>query len=302
MGVRRVIAVTVAAAVLLPATGYATGGGPGAVGDRTAATAAPAQPFPVGVHMLALARGVDRPLPTTVWYPAAAGRTGAAPTTGAPAAAGPFPLVLFSHGLHGRPERYAALLARLAAAGFVVAAPAYPYTAAGVPVFRRADIRNQPADAAYVIERLRRLPAASPGGHLDAQRVAAVGHSAGGFTTTGMFTSGHDPRLRAGVVIAGWAAPGAFDGPAAPMLFVHGSADQVVTLESGRAAHARVTWPKAFLELPGQGHGEYLAPPDRDFATVAIMITDFLRWTLYGDATAGGRVAAGAGDAQQQGR
>ena len=63
-------------------------------------------------------------------------------------------------------------------------------------------------------------------------------------------------------------------------------------IESGRAAYDRVGWPKAFLTLPGRGHGEYLDPRDRDFPVVAGTILDFLRWTLYGDRAARARFAA----------
>jgi dienelactone hydrolase len=280
MGAKWLLGAALTAAVLVGAASHARGtvtSGAGAVPH----VAAPQVAHAVGERVLMFARGADRPLPTTVWYPAA----------GVAVAAGRFPLVLFSHGLHGGPHRYAGLAASLAAAGFVVAAPAYPHTRGDAADFLRADIRNQPADAAYVLGRLRRLGRDPLAGHIDADRVAAIGHSAGGYTTTGLFSSGHAPWLRAGVVIAGWAMPGAFDGPAAPMLFVHGVADAVVGIESGRAAYDRVAWPRAFLALPGHGHGEYLEPRDRDFAAVTAVITDFLSWTLYGDRPARERLS-----------
>ena len=91
--------------------------------------------------------------------------------------------MLFSHGLHGSPERYAPAAASWAAAGFVVALPAYPHTSVGAGDFEREDIKNQPADAAYVITKVRDLgsKAGDPlDGRIDGDRVAAVGHSAGG--------------------------------------------------------------------------------------------------------------------------
>src|ERR1700709_481120 len=72
---------------------------------------APGAGLTLGVRTLKLSRGADRPLPTTVWYP----KTG-----------GPYPLILFSHGLTARPADYTELLTTWARAGFVVAAPAYP--------------------------------------------------------------------------------------------------------------------------------------------------------------------------------
>ncbi|MFD0748305.1 alpha/beta hydrolase family protein [Phytohabitans flavus] len=142
--------------------------------------AAPAITFPVGIRIVALARGPARPLPTTVWYPALfAGRD-------APIAAGPFPVVIYSHGLHSLPARHAEIISRWVAAGFVVAAPAYPRTREDARNFTRADVRNQPADAWYVVGKVLALPVFA--GHLDGSRIGAAGHSAGGYTTAGLFT------------------------------------------------------------------------------------------------------------------
>ena len=252
--------------------------------------AAPSRTFPVGVRSVSLARGA-RPLPTTVWYPANTGVVGAVARRGAPAAVGRFPLVVFSHGLSGVPQRYAGLVQSWAAAGFVVAAPTYPHTSGRTKRFVRNDINNQPADAWYVIDRLRRLDT-EPGdllsGRLDADRVAAIGHSAGGFTTNGMFTAGHDARLVAGIVIAGWLAPGAYAGPPANLLFVHGARDNVVPVAASRLAYERVpsSWPKSFRMMPGRWHSEYLRPGRPGFTGLRAVTTNFLRWNLYGDDSA----------------
>ncbi|GAB3514196.1 alpha/beta hydrolase family protein [Phytohabitans suffuscus] len=244
---------------------------------------APRSSYPVGIRMLALSRGEARPLPTTVWYPAIfAGRD-------APVAAGRFPVVVYSHGLHGLPAYHAQIISRWVSAGFVVAAPAYPRTRKDTRRFSRADVRNQPADAWYVVREVVALPAFA--GHLDASRIGAAGHSAGGYTTAGLFTAGHDRRLRGGIVIAGAGMAGAFAGPRAAVLFVHGTADPTVPIEAARAAYDRVRWPKAFLALPGQDHGAYLTPGRPGFDRVLATTLDFLRWTLYDDPAARGRLA-----------
>ncbi|MEE6257148.1 alpha/beta hydrolase family protein [Plantactinospora sonchi] len=250
---------------------------------------APSRRFGVGVRELAFNRGGNRPLPVTVWYPAP-GSAGGTPTSEAPVAAGRFPVVLFSHGLTGRPEDYRALLVRWVAAGFVVAAPTYPHTSrgtrGGVQVL---DVVNQPADASYVLTALLALADRSGDlfrGHLDPDRVAAAGHSAGGVTTIGLFTAGRDARLDAGIVLAGTAlgVGTAFAGTAAPQLFVHGALDQVVSYRAGKAAYDRVPWPKAMLTLPDGDHGQALLGRDqRALAVVAGTTVEFLRWTLYGD-------------------
>lgn len=273
---------------------------PGA--GRRADPGVPTRPdvrYPVGLRVLRLARGADRPLRTLIFYPAAherlttpallrAGpRTGRAP---APApATGRFPLVLFSHGLHGTPEVYATAIAAWASAGFVIAAPVYPFTNVDAAHFDRGDIVNQPADAAFVIKKVRQLdrtPGDPLAGHIDADRVAAVGHSAGGYTTTGLFTARHPSWLRAGIVIAGWLAPGAFRGPPATMLFVQGAQDPVVPLAEGVAAYDAVPWPKSYVVLPDSRHADYMVPAGKQYPLMGRTVTSFLRWTLDGDEAA----------------
>ena len=208
-------------------------------------------------------------------------------------ARGRFPLVLFSHGLRGTPRLYAETLVGWASAGFVVAAPIYPHTHVGARYFDRGDIVNQPADAAYAIKMLRLLDrtAGDPlAGHIDADRVAAVGHSAGGYTTTGLFAARHPTWLRAGVVIAGWLAPGAFQGPPATILFVQGARDKVVPVAQGRAAYDAVPWWKSYVLLPDSWHADYMLPTGAQYPLMNRTVLDFLRWTLTGDEAAGKRL------------
>ncbi|MDG4784709.1 alpha/beta hydrolase [Micromonospora sp. WMMD1102] len=284
------------------------------VGGWVVAAPAPAAPpgsapnrtYAVGVRTLDLGRGTARPLPVTVWYPARDDGTrddgsrvpAATPRRDVPVAAGRFPIVLFSHGLHSLPELHAPLTSRWAAAGFVVAAPAYPHTKRAARRFDRGDIRRQPGDAWRVVQHLRRLDRVDGdrfAGHLAVNRIGAVGHSAGGYTTAGLFAPGHSEWLRGGIVLGGAGMPGAsFGGPAAPLLFVHGDSDRVVPVTRSRDAFRRVPWPKAFLTVRGQGHGEYLIPGRRGFTQVLTATTEFLRWTLYGDPRARRDLPTGA--------
>jgi fermentation-respiration switch protein FrsA (DUF1100 family) len=231
---------------------------------------APSTTFAVKTRKLQLSRGKDRPLPTTVWYPA----------TGD----GPFPVIVFSHGLTAQPSDYADILARWARAGFVVAAAAYPHTSTGVADFDVIDLLNQPADASYVLTRVLALDgkAGDPlAGRLDREHVAAAGHSGGGITTIGMLSGARDDRLTAAVVLAGrQVLPGVFTGSAIPVLFVHGKRDKTVQYADGLAAYRAVPWPKAMLTLPDAGH---VVTSGADFDLVADATTDFWRWSLYGD-------------------
>jgi dienelactone hydrolase len=233
---------------------------------------APTTTFAIEERKLSLRRGAARPLPTTVW---------------APVGGGPYPLVLFSHGLTSEPSAYASVLTAWAKAGFVVAAPAYPHTSYGVKNIDPLDIANQPADASYVISEV--LKAYQ--GRIDDKRIAAAGHSAGGITTIGMFTGSRDDRLVAGIVLAGervLLAP--FTGPAAPLLFVHGKLDNTVPYARGLAAYNAVPWSRAMLTVTAGGH----VAITKDFTPVIATTTDFLRWSLYGDPAAKARLYSDA--------
>jgi dienelactone hydrolase len=256
-----------------------------------AAGTAPGRSYAVGRRTFSFARGADRPLPTTVWYPA----TGAAPGSPDPvddaaAATGRFPLVLFSHGLTGQPNDYADMLARWAQAGFVVAGPTYPHTSYGAVELDAEDIVNQPADASYVLDEL--LGGDDPlRAIIDPERLAAAGHSAGAITTAGLFSADRDDRLKAGVVLAGTDFQGtAFTGPAAALLFVHGRNDDTVTYRAGHAVFAAVPWSRAMLSITEGGH----VTTSDDFEATTGTSTEFLRWSLYGDAAAKARIPAAA--------
>jgi fermentation-respiration switch protein FrsA (DUF1100 family) len=234
---------------------------------------APARSFAVKTRKLQLSRGKDRPLPTTVWYPAAGD--------------GPFPVIVFSHGLTARPGDYADILTRWARAGFVVAAAAYPHTSAGVAEFNVVDLLNQPADASFVLTQVLALNGKDGdplAGRLDPDHVAAAGHSGGGITTLGMLSGTRDDRLTAAIVLAGREVlPGTFAGSAVPVFFVHGKLDRTVRYAEGLAAYKAVPWPKALLTLPAAGH---VVTGGEEFDLVADATTDFWRWSLYGDAGA----------------
>jgi fermentation-respiration switch protein FrsA (DUF1100 family) len=257
---------------------------------------APERAFAVGVRQLKLARN-GRALPTTLWYPAA-GQSGGAAKRSATAAEGRFPVVMFSHGLGGRPDDYATLLTRWAAAGFVVAAPTFPHTSRGADN-NVLDVLNQPADVSYALDQVLALDGKagdSLRGRLDGERVAAAGHSAGGVTTIGLFTASRDERLDAGVVFAGTAlgVGTAFAGAAAPQLFVHGELDEVVEYAAGKAAYDKVPWPKAMLSLPKGDHGRTMLKDKAALRVVSDTSVEFLRWSLYGDAAAKKRISTDA--------
>lgn len=246
----------------------AAGGGTQADCEQITPRQAPDRQLAITSRRLDFARGKDRPLPTTVWYPTEGQR--------------PFPLVVFGHGLTSEPAAYAAVLKAWARAGFVVAAPKFPHTHYRVRDFDALDVINQPADLSEVITRM--LAYSEEHDNLiDPQRIAAAGHSAGGITTVGMLSGNRDDRLTAGVVLSGrQVLPVPFQGEPVPMLFVHGKLDKTVRYEHGKAAFDAVPWPKALLTVTKGGH----VALTKDFAPVIATTTDFLRYALYGDAAA----------------
>jgi len=252
-------------------------------------TLAPIEPGPAPTQRFAVERREitvireGRSLRTVVLYPTFSGaQPDQTPQDG-------FPLVLFSHGLTGSPERYEPSLRAVAAAGFVVAAPEYPYTSERAAEYNPVDLVNQPADASAVITAVLSLnttPDDPLAGRLDPNRVAAMGHSAGGYTTMGLLASFRDHRVRAAVVLAGGSLGGTYHDPPVPVLFVHGDADSVVPYAHGRAAYDHLPWPKAFLTVIDGGHTDFLDRDSRAAAAVTATVVDFLRAMLYGDIVA----------------
>jgi predicted dienelactone hydrolase len=206
-------------------------------------------------RLLRLTRG-DRLLLTTVWSPADDHR---------------HPVVMFSHGLGGLPAQFAPIAATWVAAGFTVVAPTYPHTNSKIKIDPH-DVRNQPADAEFVLRSLARDP------RMDLGHVTAIGFSAGGTTTLGLLHPGHLPGLRAAVSIAGRRPPSAFGGAPVPVLFLHGDHDPTVPITAGRAAFAALPWPtKSFVTIPGGRHGDYLKPANPAYPRATTAILTFLR-------------------------
>src|SRR5436190_8295292 len=246
--------------------------------------------------------GPGRTLLTAIYYPAQGPPTDQ-PTANAPpdTSGGPYPLILFSHGLGARGVAYENILKAWASAGYVVAAPDYPLSNTNAPggaQFGRAiaDTKNQPGDATFVINQVIKLDKQKQGlgGIVDAKRIGASGHSLGGITTYGLGYSGccSDKRLKAVVPMSGITGivegpENYFHGAATPLLAVHGNADGTVPYGADMNGFARAKAPKYFLTFLGAGHITPFLGGDNPSAMALKQSTiDFFNRYLKDDKTA----------------
>lgn len=145
-----------------------------------------------GFRQLALSDPQGEKLDVAVWYPTSAeGKTenvGANPAfegvsviRNAPPRPGAHPLLVISHGYNGNWRNLSWIAAALATQGYIVAAPDHP----GTTTFNQNPIDakrlwRRPQDLTQVIDFTLRSSALL--GEADAGRIAALGHSLGGWT------------------------------------------------------------------------------------------------------------------------
>jgi len=250
----------------------------------------------VGVTTLEFvdASRADRRLEVDLWYPAA-GATGGVPVTyegsltaeppapptrftrpgiavrDAVRSAGPFPLVVISHGYDNESVLFSWLTENLASKGYVVAAIRHR----DPPIIDRARfpeaVRNRPQDVAFAATALQR--SLGEGQLVDPARTALVGYSMGGYGVLSVAGAARNDAwgvaglkalvalAPAGAGFAGWGD----DGLAAitvPMLFISGDRDLTVDYRSGaRAFFDQATGSNRYLlTFRGGGHRIGLGP------------------------------------------
>lgn len=196
-----------------------------------------AGPYPVGVTTAQIANDIK----VEIWYPAVAGSNGnetydvrdfTAPaikklltadipatytypaTRDAAVADGKFPVVLYSHGVSGFRDVSSFLTSHLASWGMIVVAPDHPsrdlYHLAGGPAAEHPT--NAVDDLLNSLDLITTRGATTGDpfdGHVDADHIGALGHSAGGGT---VLAAASDPRIDGYVSMAS----GLFRAPAAP--------------------------------------------------------------------------------------
>jgi dienelactone hydrolase len=260
------------------------------------------RPFPVTRETRTF---VDRNRPTAAGHPGL-GPPGSLPAATderilvteiyRPAGPGPFPLIMFSHGLSGHPNKFTELLGAWATAGYIVVAPAFPLTNSTVPgnSGNAFDLWDQPEDISFVLDQVlaaSRTAGDSLDAKVDTARLGVAGLSLGGATTYGLVYNDccRDNRFIAAEVLSGALLPLPHDydlSRSIPILIMHGDHDLSLAYSGAVDAFARAAGPKVFVTLIGGSH----APPFEDDktpydATVDATTTDFWDVFLAGDAS-----------------
>ncbi len=172
-----------------------------------------------------------------------------------PRAPGRFPLIVFGHGFMQTPAPYSALLDAWTRAGYVVAAPVFPFENANAPGGpNENDLVNQPADMSFVISQVERMR------DVDLREIAVAGHSDGGETALAVAYYGccRDSRVKAAVILSGAKLPGAsgfgFQPGSPPLLATQGTADTINPPSFTYAFFDAARRPKFLLQLFGVQH------------------------------------------------
>lgn len=254
----------------------------------------------------------DRTLETLFLYPAEGDPGDGTPSAEEDAepdtAGGPYPLVLFAHGLGGPLELYQPMLEEWAAAGYVVAAPRFPLTAPDAAGGANpGDVQNQPGDVSFVIDQVSEAAEASAGdgggggadavlaGLVDTGAIAVAGHSNGAITALGLAANSccRDSRIDAALVLAGTDSPfnGDYDlADTPPLLLVHGTEDAQLSYDAAVTIFNEAEGPKGLLTLEGENHADWFYQGDT-FDGVVAASTSFLDAYLRDDAAAEERLA-----------
>jgi predicted dienelactone hydrolase len=185
--------------------------------------------------------------------------------------AGPFPLVVFSHGNDGIRFQSYFLTEHLASHGFVVVAPDHIGNTAADLLFPGTpfEARDRPLDVRFLITRMieKNADPSDPFfGRLRRFRIGVVGHSFGGFTALAMAGGFDDvppdPRVRAILPISP-VATGFTDeelaGIERPALILGGTEDTITPIDpqSVLAFEGISSRPRWRVDLQGAGHNSF---------------------------------------------
>ncbi len=271
--------------VVLLATALAVGLVPGVAGATSTATAEPAYSSWKQTFV-----DSSRPTDAGVDSPAAPTRT-LVTTIYRPQGRGPFPLIVFGHGSSGHPDKFTELLGSWAAAGFVVAAPAFPLTNSSVAPFGQniGDVANQPGDMSFVLTQVlreNRRRSSRLYRSIDPHHIGAAGLSLGGATTYNAVFDDccRDRRFTAAMVLDGVRLGGnlKLDGHV-PLLIAHSDTDPALPYASARAAYDAARGPVWLVTFHGAAHASQWENDPTPYDAIGERLTvDFWNATLRG--------------------
>jgi len=175
-----------------------------------------------------------------------------------PSRAGPFPLVLFAHGLYSFPDQSTFITTWLASWGYVVAAPDLPIhdLAAFYDYLGRArptapsDVQVL-ADTESLVMRLSVQLDSTFAGLVRAGKIGIIGHSQGGIDSMQFAAR---PEVGTYIVLAAGFLGAHPALPAVPSLYFAGSADHDILLPWVQAVYATAPQPKRLAVLADAGH------------------------------------------------
>jgi alpha-beta hydrolase superfamily lysophospholipase len=181
--------------------------------------------------------------------------------------AGPFPVVLFSHGYAGYPTLYAFLLTHLASWGFVVVAPEHVERGLLAAVTQCIKV----ADDAAVLLAARDLavqksndPTSVLKGTIDPSKVATMGHSAGAAAAV---KTADDPSVATFIALDGGGRGGSSSSGTTPTTTAAGCIQQSTTTTASDAETTTTTFAAGSLpDKPGMlitGGNDQVIPVDR---------------------------------------
>jgi dienelactone hydrolase len=171
---------------------------------------------------------------------------------------GPFPIVLFSHGFGASRLFYSNVLTGIASWGFVVVSADYlergllaQATHPDAPDTTTQDLQTM-FSSLTAAATASADPSSPLHGTANPNKVAAVGHSAGGQTA---FDALDDPRVTTAV---GWAPVGPSGRPPhKPVMIIGANGDIALTPATLTGEYDTFPGPAKFVEISGEGHNTY---------------------------------------------